>query len=406
MGIRFYCPNGHKLNVKEFQAGRRGICPFCGAKIDIPTQSTRRSSRHEQTRHTTAPAEGLTTAVAGTGESPRTAAPLEAGVVVGAPIGAAGPAAGAASYPAPSDPARGAAASAPSSPQAIGGFGPAGAATDPGAAPSAFGAPATGAVGGAAMGGYAGGYASAPMGLGGSAGASAGGVASGPAGYAVPGGASAPAASGAAGAAAVGGVSGDPLAEAGNVVWYVRPPSGGQYGPATPDIMRTWLQEGRIGPDSLVWREGWRDWQPASEVFPSLRPSGFGLFVAGGSTTAPSRGRGGSRSFSQALIITALVIAVLALLGVFVWVLLNEPGGSAVPAPTPGSPTTSGTPSGSAPGTPAAPGGGGAGGLAGLAHCSDEYSRRQGPWRHRLVRLAGGAEHALAVGSPWRRRRS
>ena len=36
MGIRFYCPNGHKLNVKDFQAGRTGICPFCGVKMQIP----------------------------------------------------------------------------------------------------------------------------------------------------------------------------------------------------------------------------------------------------------------------------------------------------------------------------------------------------------------------------------
>ena len=48
MGIRFYCPNGHKLNVKEFQAGRKGICPFCGAKIQIPTESARPSSRTER----------------------------------------------------------------------------------------------------------------------------------------------------------------------------------------------------------------------------------------------------------------------------------------------------------------------------------------------------------------------
>ena len=48
MGIRFYCPNGHKLNVKEFQAGRKGICPFCAAKILIPTESTRPSSKHDK----------------------------------------------------------------------------------------------------------------------------------------------------------------------------------------------------------------------------------------------------------------------------------------------------------------------------------------------------------------------
>ena len=33
MGIRFYCPNGHKLNVKSFQAGRKGFCPFCGTEL-------------------------------------------------------------------------------------------------------------------------------------------------------------------------------------------------------------------------------------------------------------------------------------------------------------------------------------------------------------------------------------
>jgi hypothetical protein len=36
MGIRFSCPNGHLLNVKEHLAGKRGICPSCGAKFVIP----------------------------------------------------------------------------------------------------------------------------------------------------------------------------------------------------------------------------------------------------------------------------------------------------------------------------------------------------------------------------------
>ena len=36
MGIRFTCPNGHKLHVKEFLAGKRGVCPSCGAKFVIP----------------------------------------------------------------------------------------------------------------------------------------------------------------------------------------------------------------------------------------------------------------------------------------------------------------------------------------------------------------------------------
>lgn len=36
MGIRFQCPNGHKLNVKADLAGKRASCPECGAKLIVP----------------------------------------------------------------------------------------------------------------------------------------------------------------------------------------------------------------------------------------------------------------------------------------------------------------------------------------------------------------------------------
>jgi hypothetical protein len=39
MGIRFYCPSGHKLNVKAFLAGKRGICPECDVKFIVPSES-------------------------------------------------------------------------------------------------------------------------------------------------------------------------------------------------------------------------------------------------------------------------------------------------------------------------------------------------------------------------------
>jgi len=39
MGVRFECPNGHKLNVKAFLAGKRGICPHCDSKFIIPLTS-------------------------------------------------------------------------------------------------------------------------------------------------------------------------------------------------------------------------------------------------------------------------------------------------------------------------------------------------------------------------------
>jgi hypothetical protein len=62
----------------------------------------------------------------------------------------------------------------------------------------------------------------------------------------------------------------DPIAEAPDAVWYVRPPTGGQFGPADGTIMRRWLNEGRVSADALVWREGWPDWKSAGPVFPSL----------------------------------------------------------------------------------------------------------------------------------------
>lgn len=41
MGIRFACTScGHVLNVKEHLAGKRGVCPKCQGRIDIPYAST------------------------------------------------------------------------------------------------------------------------------------------------------------------------------------------------------------------------------------------------------------------------------------------------------------------------------------------------------------------------------
>ena len=45
MGIRFFCPQGHKLNVKSFLAGKIGVCPHCDARVKIPLTSTRPSSK-------------------------------------------------------------------------------------------------------------------------------------------------------------------------------------------------------------------------------------------------------------------------------------------------------------------------------------------------------------------------
>lgn len=52
--------------------------------------------------------------------------------------------------------------------------------------------------------------------------------------------------------------------------WYVRPPSGGQYGPADGPTMGQWIQEGRVADLAMVWRDGWTDWQVAKEAIPGV----------------------------------------------------------------------------------------------------------------------------------------
>ncbi len=227
MGIRFYCPSGHKLNVKTFLAGKRGICPHCGARFRIPKQSMA--------------GEAVPTAMPVTdGEDeatpPRAAAgapPAALAIAADAPTKIApGPAiTSAATARAPSAPVAAAAAPIarlPTTPQVVAAAAPApvvGAA----AHPTAIARPTSGAP-----------FAVAP-------------AARAPAQVVMP--AAAPR---------------DPLAEAPAAIWYVRPPTGGQYGPAPVQVMRDWLGQRRVGPDYLVWREGWPDWRPAAQVFPQL----------------------------------------------------------------------------------------------------------------------------------------
>jgi len=79
----------------------------------------------------------------------------------------------------------------------------------------------------------------------------------------------------------------DPLAEAPQAKWYVRPPAGGQFGPADATLMRQWIGEGRVSGDSMVWREGWADWKKAGGLLP-----GVGGAATGG-TSGSAAGNGG-----------------------------------------------------------------------------------------------------------------
>jgi hypothetical protein len=231
MGIRFYCPNGHKMHVKDFQAGQKGLCPTCGIKLQIPWQSTRRSSK-----------EGKNHPEGGATEVPP-------------------------SLPGPVAPV----VSTPASPQ-----------------PSAKGDSPIGTV---------------PQ----------------------------PTASVAPPAVVLSSGMADALTEAGGMVWYVRPPSGGQFGPAAADIMRAWLTEGRVSADALVWREGWRDWQEAGRVFPQLSSTqtipGLDAIVSESLAAPVSHRPLGHRSQTrrtQATIVGGLVAAVLILFAILLAVVFSQ----------------------------------------------------------------------------------
>lgn len=184
MGIRFFCPNGHKLHVKEFQAGRRGVCPYCGVDVDIPLASTRESSKGKSTSKRSEDAESVNLNAI-------------------APDAAPDAVNGASFTSARQD--REIELSAPREQPVV--------APEP-----TYQAPAPKA---------------------------------------------------------------DPFEEAPNALWYVRPSSGGQYGPASAEIMKTWLDEGRINESSIVWREGWSDWKNAADVFEQITPTKIDLHLSG-----------------------------------------------------------------------------------------------------------------------------
>jgi hypothetical protein len=166
MGVRFQCPNGHNLHVKTELAGKRGICPECGAKFVVPSFSGGR-------------------------------VPVD----TGAPSGVSAPPASA--RPTPSPPPT------TTPPPSLQSASPAESIliqTQPPPPPPQL--------------------------------------------------AATPAAAGATNHEAV--------------AWYVRPASGGQFGPATAEVLQQWIEDGRVAADSWVWRTGWTDWKAGSEAVAAL----------------------------------------------------------------------------------------------------------------------------------------
>ncbi|MFG0290971.1 MAG: hypothetical protein ACF8CQ_22565 [Rhodopirellula sp. JB044] len=67
--------------------------------------------------------------------------------------------------------------------------------------------------------------------------------------------------------------------------WYVRPPSGGQYGPANGPTLGQWIEEGRVADTAMLWRDGWPDWRIAKEVLPVFSNGATGVLNERPATT-------------------------------------------------------------------------------------------------------------------------
>jgi hypothetical protein len=191
MGIRFFCPKGHRVHVKAALAGKKGFCPDCGERVRIPHESDPQALK-------------------------KPAAPVAANGT--ASHASPGPATPSLAIPSP----------------AHGDVAVTLTGSDPSSSKVNLSESSTDA---------------SKSGINGAAG-----VAS-----------LLPASKGRSAKPAI-----DAIDESIESAWYVRPVGGGQYGPAKGATMRKWLGEGRVGADSLVWREGWTDWKTASDVFPGL----------------------------------------------------------------------------------------------------------------------------------------
>ncbi len=108
-------------------------------------------------------------------------------------------------------------------------------------------------------------------------------------------------------------------------VWYVQPPDSERSGPATAATLRTWIDEGRVTEDCLLWREGWPEWRSAACL---VGPSPTTTLPLDSSGPAPIEAQGNvlpkvtrRRRWSNrgvALLILATMIGMLVVAGIFV----------------------------------------------------------------------------------------
>ncbi len=79
-----------------------------------------------------------------------------------------------------------------------------------------------------------------------------------------------------------------------NALWMVSV-RGQEYGPATIEIIQSWINQRRIAPKTLVWRQGWKSWKEAQDVFSEMKNFSESQI----STSAELRGNNGQRGSGQ-----------------------------------------------------------------------------------------------------------
>ena len=288
MGIRFFCPNGHKLHVKAFLAGKRGYCPKCGIKLLIPETSAATLAKapdvvpgtesHSSERHG---AEPQAADPNGTAAKTQSADLLPRRMERRHEIKL---------HERPSQQPRDEAALHPGSvpdEQAMEQLGAAEMDIADEGSPSGVGhggevRPDSVMDARDLMEARDADHPAAPVGT-------------------------------------------EALVAAQDAVWYVRPPSGGQYGPATPQEIDRWSAEGRIPGESLVWREGWEDWRTASEALQgaaSAAPVDWPNDLADQAVPRNEAPQGYQRQKKkkQTTIVFLLSMACVVLLVLFLWV--------------------------------------------------------------------------------------
>lgn len=66
---------------------------------------------------------------------------------------------------------------------------------------------------------------------------------------------------------------GECIAERPEMKWFVRPADGGEFGPATGDMLQVWITEKRIDHRTELRRHDWVNWQQAGEIFSEFKQS-------------------------------------------------------------------------------------------------------------------------------------